>query len=645
MAKQPTSRVFQAKRTKLVANVQNARAILKPLLLTKKFSCDSIKLAYANKKNFKIFIVFLGVYMFDKIFTYAGEYKKYTKLSMLMMFVGMCFYTLPFVFLYQLIQIFINQEKVSMVDFIWRFSAIFFCFLIYSIVYVKGLSFSHYSAYHTLKNIRQKLQSALEKKPLGTIQDYGSGRIKKLFNDDIEMIELLLAHAIPEGFANLFVPMIVIVGMMITDWRLGLLSLCSLPFGAFAMSMMFKVGMERMNDYYKSAAKMNNTIIEYVNGMEVVKIFNRDGESYKRYESDVNSYRDFTLAWYKVCWPWMAIYSALIPCTVMFTLPIGTLMVMHGSVSLSKFILVLCLSAGVGGPLLKAMSFAGKIPQLNKKISEIEKIMNEKDLIQTDSDFSGSNHSIEFENVTFAYKEDDVLKNINLKIPEGTMTAFVGESGSGKSTLAKLLVHFYDVKEGSIKIGGQELTQMSIESLNKQISYVAQEQFLFNTSLRENIRLGKLDATDKEIEEAAQKAQCADFLQRLPKGLDTPAGDGGKMLSGGERQRISLARAILKNAPIIVLDEATAFMDPENEEKMNAAIAQVIKGKTLIVIAHRLNSIVNADKICVLKKGTLIAQGKQDELLNTCAEYKNLWQASQGTAEWGVKGTGGESNA
>ena len=262
--------------------------------------------------------------------------------------------------------------------------------------------------------------------------------------------------------------------------------------------------------------------------------------------------------------------------------------------------------------------------------------MSAPPLKQTERPFTGKDHSISFEDVRFGYKEEEVLHGISLSAREGSLVALVGESGSGKSTLAKLLVHFYDVSGGSVKIGGQDVRDMSIESLNDQISYVSQEQFLFNMSLLENIRLGKLDATDEEVLSAAEKAQCGEFLARLPKGIHTMAGDGGKQLSGGERQRISLARAILKNAPIVVLDEATAFMDPENEEKMNAAIAQVIRGKTVIVIAHRLHSIVNAYQICVLHQGNVAAVGTHKELLERSLEYQTLWQAAEGAADWKV---------
>ncbi len=424
--------------------------------------------------------------------------------------------------------------------------------------------------------------------------------------------------------------------MFFANWKLALLALCSLPLGLFAMGMMFKAGMAKMNDYYTSAAKMNSTIIEYVNGMEVVKVFGRDGESYKRYENDIKSYRDFTLAWYRICWPWMALYTALIPCVALVMLPVGTTMVAKGTASLADLVLVFCLTLSIGGPLLKALNFAGKFPQLNYKVDEIEKAMDNAPLKSENHPFKGTSHEVKFDDVHFAYKEQEVLHGVSLGLGEGTLTALVGESGSGKSTLAKLLVHYYDLNGGKISLGGQGITDMSIEALNDNISYVSQEQFLFNTTLYDNILIGKPDASREEVLAAADKAQCSEFLERLPKGIDTMAGDGGKQLSGGERQRISLARAILKNAPVIVLDEATAFIDPENEEKMNAAIGEIIKGKTVLVIAHRLQTIINADKICVMKDGNIIAADTHEKLLQSCEEYQKLWNSSEARANWTI---------
>ena len=600
--------------------------------------------------------------MIKSVAPYIGKYKKYTVIASILTTLGIIANVVPYLFLYQLI---VPLTQGNLPDFKFvaiRVGAIFICLTLYAILYSRGLACSHISAYNTLKNIRIALKNRLENQPLGNIKELGTGQIKRVFTDDIDQIEILLAHAIPEGIANLTVPVVVILAMFFVDWRLTLLTLAVLPFGAVGMAMMMKAGTALMGDYYESAKKMNNTIIEYVNGMEAIKVFNKDGDSFRRFGDAVRGYRDFTLAWYKVCWPWMAVYNSTLPCLALFTLPFGGLMVLSGKLALSQLVLVLCMSFAVGPAILRALSFGGKIPQLNYKIAELEKLMNGEAIKQGSRDFEGKNYDIEFKDVRFSYKKGEVspslqpasqsssspsprgeapktpevLHGVNLTLKQGTTTALIGESGSGKSTLAKLLVHFYDLDSGSIKIGGQDITDMSIESLNNQISYVAQEQFLFNTSLYENILIGRPDATREEVLDAAHRAQCDEFLARFPKGIDTMAGDSGKQLSGGERQRISLARAILKNAPVIVLDEATAFMDPENEEKMNAAIAEIVKDKTVIVIAHRLTSIKNADKICVLKAGNVIAQGSHEELSKSCEEYQKLWKASTQAAEWKI---------
>ncbi len=574
--------------------------------------------------------------MVSSVTPYMGKYKKYTALASLLTTLGIVANVAPYFFLYQLIVPLTRHELPDFQFAVVRVAAIFVCLAFYAVAYSRGLAFSHVSAYNTLKNIRISLKDRLERQPLGNIKEIGTGQIKRVFTDDIDQIELLLAHAIPEGIANMTVPCVVILAMFFVDWRLTLLTLAVLPVGAVGMYMMMKSGTALMGDYYESAKKMNNTIIEYVNGMEAIKVFNKDGDSFRRFGEAVRGYRDFTLAWYKVCWPWMAVYNSTIPCLALFTLPVGGLMVLNGTIDLSQLVLVLCMSFAVGPSILRALSFGGKIPQLNYKIAELEKLMNGDAIKAGTKGFAGKNHDVEFKNVRFSYSDKEVLHGVNLSLAQGTTTALIGESGSGKSTLAKLLVHFYDLTGGSISIGGQDITDMSLEALNDQISYVAQEQFLFNTSLYENILIGRPDATREEVLDAAHRAQCDDFLARFPKGIDTMAGDSGKQLSGGERQRISLARAILKNAPVIVLDEATAFMDPENEEKMNAAIGEIVKDKTVIVIAHRLSSIRNADKICVLKAGRVLAEGTHETLSRECVEYQKLWKASTAAANWRI---------
>ena len=575
--------------------------------------------------------------MFKKVLEYAGPYKRLTMLSAFVILIAVLMSVLPFLFVYQIITPLVMGEAVDVTYIGIRVLGVAACLILHACLYVKGLSMSHEAAFNILFRLRVSLQKRMEKLPLGEIQEKGIGSMKRMFVDDVDSIELLLAHALPEGFGNVTIPIIVYISLFAVDWKLALMSLASLPIGLLAMVVMYRIGMKDMKNYYAAGKVMNNTIVEYINGMEVVKVFNKDGESYKRFEKDITAYRDFTLSWYKACWPWMAIYNSILPCTLILTLPLGSWFVLKGYSTLADLILVMCLSLSLGVPLLKAMGFLPSLPQINYKIEMLENMFNTAPLKQTTDEFKGNGHTVVFESVSFAYKEETVADQINLTIPQGQKTALVGESGSGKSTLAKLLVHYYDTNQGTISIGGQDICQMSLEALNTQISYVSQEQFLFNTSLMENIRIGRLSATDEEVLEAAKKAQCMEFLEKLPKGIHTLAGDSGKQLSGGQRQRIALARAILKDAPIVVLDEAMAFTDPENEEKMEAAISEVVRGKTLLVIAHRLPSVKNADQICVMSKGKIIATGRHEELIVGCEEYQKLWNASIDSANWKVE--------
>ena len=417
--------------------------------------------------------------------------------------------------------------------------------------------------------------------------------------------------------------------------------------GLVAMMTMYRAGTSKMGAYYASAQKMNNTIIEYINGMEVVKVFNKDADSYERFRKDVSDYRDYTLAWYKAAWPWMAIYSSLLPCTVILALPLGAWFVLSGWSALPDLILVLCLSLSIGMPLLKSLGFLPTMPQLNYKISALEQVLDAPELQQTPDGFHGKDDTIVYDHVSFGYTktqpgpdgkpmvvEDEVLHDISFTAKAGQKTALVGESGSGKSTLAKLLIHYYDPQKGSISIGGQKLCDMSLEALNSRISYVAQDQYLFNTSLLENIRIGRLNATDEEVLEAARKAQCMEFLEKLPQGIHSMAGDAGKMLSGGERQRISIARAFLKDAPIILMDEATASLDVDNETEIQNAISRLVKGKTVLIIAHRMRTVEAADNIVVLSDGMVVENGTHEKLMKENGLYRKLVDLQTASANW-----------
>lgn len=576
--------------------------------------------------------------MIKKLFYYGKENNKTTILSIILLFFAALLLILPFLFIYQTIYAIVSEQRITTIFVLKEAMAILICLIIQAVLYVKGLSLSHKAAYGTIMNIRVSLQNKMEKLPLGIIESKGVGAFKKIFTDDIDSFEQLLAHAIPEGISNALGTLLVLLGIFSCDWRLGVLVLIIVPLGLIPVMLMYKIGNKGMANYYTASQIMNNTIIEYVNGMEVVKVFNKSGESYKKLKTAVNNYRDYTLKWYRSCWPFMAIYQSFLPYTLLFALPVGSILVMKGIVGVAPFILALCLALGLGAPLLRTISFMSVVPQIRYKIEELEKVLDSPPVKEGQNFYQGKSYDICFEHVFFRYDEKEVLHDINLNIKTNTKVALVGESGAGKSTLAKLLIHYYDVNNGKIMIGNQNICDMRLEALNELIAYVSQDNFLFNMSLMENIRIGKPTASDEEVVAAAKKAQCMDFINRLSEGIYTKAGDSGNKLSGGERQRITLARAILKDAPIIVLDEATAFTDSENEIKIESVLSELVKHKTLIVIAHRLTTIVNAQQICILDKGNLVDCGTHKELLEKCEIYRNLWKANQDSTQWQIGG-------
>ena len=441
---------------------------------------------------------------------------------------------------------------------------------------------------------------------------------------------------IPEGISNLILPICVFAYMLVMDWRIALSSLVCVPIGMVVYGIMMRNYNTQYDKYMKSSDYVNSVIVEYTEGIQVIKAFNQSSSSYQKYTGAVTDFKNFTLDWFRSTWGLMNLGAAILPSTLLGMLPVGVLLYCSGAMSPSNLTLAIILSLSIIGPVSWFNNAVNNYKSIEYAIRDVNKVLDIPELPDTDKPAELSSYDISLENVSFSYNDEDgdILNGLNLYLPQGSFTALVGPSGGGKSTVAKLIARFWDVKDGSITIGGTDIRSISMKRLASIVSFVSQDNFLFNCSLLENIRLGNPKASDAEVFAAAKAAQCEEFIARLAKGWNTPAGEAGGRLSGGERQRIAIARAILKNAPIVILDEATAFTDPENEAQLQAAIAELTKDKTLLVIAHRLSTIKDADRIVLLKNGQIEAAGTHEELLYNSELYRGMWKAHIGAKSW-----------
>ena len=579
----------------------------------------------------------------SSILKYAGKYRRHIFTALVLISISVPIGVVPYFLISGLIGKYISEAAV-MADVVRTSVLILICFTVKYILYGEGLNLSHEGAFGTLYNMRVKLADELMHQPLGEVADGGTGKYKKSFVEEIGRIELMLAHMLPEGIPNLVMPFIVLAVIFVTDWRMGLLSLASLPFGIIGMGLMMKSGVKKMPLYYEAGARLNNAVVEYVSGMEVIKIFGQTTSSFKKYSDTVENYKVFTLDWFKESWRSMSLVYAGMPCTVLLTLPVGAIMYYNGNLDLNTWIFVLMLDLSMSGPLTRVINFFPMFPQVDYTVKQLEALYSTEDVHSGNVSEMPESFDVEFKNVTFAYKDKDVLKNVSFKAEQGKKTALVGESGSGKSTAARLAVHYWDVSDGSITIGGRDIREYTFDTLMSMTAYVAQDNFLFKGTIADNLRMGKKDATIAEMIEAAKAAACHDFISKLPHGYDTEVGVLGGKLSGGERQRITIARAILKNAPIIILDEATAYTDAENEELITNALNELTKGRTVIMIAHRLGTIADADNIVVLDSGRVSANGTHDELMESSSIYRRLWQMSLEAGSWNIAVKEGAEN-
>ncbi len=506
-----------------------------------------------------------------------------------------------------------------------------------TLLYNMALSISHKATFSILKTIRQKILAKLPKLPLGTVMDMQSGKMKQIIVDQVDGMETTLAHLFPELTANIAGPVMIIIYLFVLDWRMAFLSLVTIPVGmAFMMSVMGNYS----KDYegaVKTTQEMSGTVVEYINGIEVIKAFNQGKSSYAKFTDRVKANASYYYNWMKKSQLGVSTAYAIVPATLITILPVGWLWYRGGSLPIETFIMVIILSLGIAEPLIAAMNFVDTIATVGTTVASVDELLSAEEQQHGDKEARIKGTDIELAHVSFGYHQDkNILRDVSLSIPAGSMTALVGPSGSGKSTIAKLIAGFWDVKDGTVSMGGVDEKKIPLKQLYDQVAFVSQDNYLFDESVRENIRMGRLSATDKEVEEAAMAAGCDAFIRTLEKGYETNVGGGGAHLSGGERQRIAIARAMLKDAPIVILDEATAYIDPENEAVIQKAIAKLVQGKTVIVIAHRLSTIKDADKIVVVKDGKIEAVGKHEELRKTCPLYESMWQAHIGAKDGDV---------
>jgi ATP-binding cassette subfamily B protein len=452
--------------------------------------------------------------------------------------------------------------------------------------------------------------------------------------EDVERLEQFLAHNIPETISSIAIPFFVTIYMFFLDWRMALALLCTIPLAYVFFIVMMKGYKEKMNKYTKATEKMNGTIVEYIKGMEVIKAFNQTTKSFSKYSESLKNYKVYTMEWFKYCWPYMSAYLVVLSANSIVIIPVGVYFYFKGTLDLAVYILFMLISLEFAAPILKFTEFLDGIILICSAEQSINDVLNEEELYKGKETVVPDSYDIKFKDVKFSYDKKDVLNGITLDAKQGETTALVGPSGSGKSTIAKLIARFWDVGSGVITIGNIDIKDIPIKKLMETISFVFQDVFLFNDTIMENIRMGKKDASDEEVIEAAKRAMCHDFILKTENGYNTIVGSDGSKLSGGERQRISIARAILRNAPIVILDEATAYTDPENEDKIQQSINSLAKDKTLIVIAHRLSTIVDSDKIIVINEGNIESQGTHSELLEKSSHYINMWKAHIDAMNW-----------
>ena len=581
-----------------------------------------------------------------RLMGYAGGYRSFTYLSWVLSAVSALVALLPFWYIWKIINEVLQvaphfEAAENLSHYGWM--AVLFAILGF-LIYIVALFCSHLAAFRVATNMRIELAHHLTKLPLGFVDSFGSGKLRKIMNESTGAAETYLAHQLPDQYGAIATPIGLLILLLVFDWRLGLLSLVPVALGFLIMSAMTGKRMaEKMEQYGNALEAMSNEAVEYVRGIPVVKTFGQSVFSFKKFKGTIDEYEKWVIAYTKEMRMPMMLYTAAINAVFAFLIAGALLFTQHGVTKafLLNLLFYIIITPAISVVLTKIMYMSENGMIVADALARIDSVLNLNPMPEETNPKEPQDASVELENVHFSYDgKNEVIKGVNLSIESGQTVAFVGPSGGGKSTLASLISRFFDVQEGCIRIGGADVRSIAKEKLMDTVSFVFQNSRLIQASLLENIKMSKPDATREEVLAAVKTAQCMDIIEKFPQGLDTVIGTKGVYLSGGEQQRIAIARAVLKNAPILILDEATAFADPDNEAKVQAAFAALAKGKTVIMIAHRLSTVANADCIYVIADGQIAESGKREELCAANGIFAKLWNDYQASVQWKVEKEG-----
>ena len=578
----------------------------------------------------------------SRLMGYAGNYRYFTYASWVLSAVSALVALVPFVYIWKILRDVLNAapdyaQAVNIPHYGWM--AVLFAVLAY-LIYIAALMCSHLSAFRVATNLRLEVSEHLATLPLGFTETFGSGKLRKIIHESTGAAETFLAHQLPDKYNAMATPIGLLVLLLVFDWRLGLLSLVPVALGFVIMSAMTGRRMaDKMRQYGNALESMSNEAVEYVRGIPVVKTFGQSVFSFKKFKATIDEYEKWVIAYTKELRMPMMLYTAAINGVFAFLIVGGLLFTRNGVTSefLLNLLFYIIITPVISLTLTRIMYMSENELVVADALARVDSVLDAEPVPENDHPRHPKDASVSLKDVHFSYDgKTDVIKGVSLKIQPGQMVAFVGPSGGGKSTLANLICRFFDVQSGSVRVGGADVRDIPKEELMDTISFVFQNSRLLKGSILDNVRLGRPQATEAEVLAALKAAQCMDIVEKFPAGIHTVIGTKGVYLSGGEQQRIAIARAMLKNVPILILDEATAFADPDNEVKVQAAFAQLAKGKTVLMIAHRLSTVANADCIYVVQDGQIVESGTKDELCAQNGLFARMWQDYQASVQWKV---------